>query len=65
MVTVATNADNIPTIKLGDRKLTKRNKAIIHNINLADDNKRLWWIILGLCGVLGCMVALSVFLAVA
>ena len=64
MVTVATNADRIPTIKLGDNKLTKKKKAIIHNINLADDNKRLWWIILGLCGSLGAIAALAVFLAV-
>lgn len=64
MVTVATNANEIPIIKLGDKTPTKRQKAIIHNINLADDNKRLWWIILGLCAALGTVAALALCLVV-
>ena len=64
MVTVATNADNIPIIRLGDKKLTKKQKAVIHNINLADDNKKLWWTVLGLVAALGATLALCIVLLI-
>ena len=65
MVTVATNADEIPTIHLPKKNLKKHGKAIVRNINLADENKKLWWTVLGLVGALGAALALCVVLLIA
>ena len=62
MVSIATNSKELPKITLP--KDVKKQKAIIRNINLADDNKKLWYAVLGLVTVLGAVAALAVFLAV-
>ena len=60
MVTVATNSKKIPTLYMP--KEAKKTKAIVKRIDLASDNKKLLYAILGLTGVLGVMLGLVVFL---
>lgn len=56
MVSVTTNANHIPKIKLGDSKPVSPVK--IEHINLLNENKTLRHIILALAGVLGIMTVL-------
>ena len=60
MVTVATNSKKIPTLHMP--KEAKKTKAIVNRIDLAADNKKLLYEILGLTGVLGVTLGLVVFL---
>ena len=62
LVSVATNAKHIPTIKLGDTKRQKNAPVSIKGINLHSENKKLLYVILGLVGVLGVALGLVVFL---
>ena len=65
MVSVTTNAENIPTIRLGDNKPTTTTPVHIKGINLHDENKTLTKAILALTGCLGVALAAIVWLMVA
>ncbi len=60
MVTVATNSKKIPTLYMP--REAKKTKAIVNRIDLAADNKKLLYVILGLMGLLGVVVGLLFFL---
>ena len=53
MVSVATNAEHIPVIKLGDRSPNKTVPVRVKGITLHGENKKLWPAILA---VTGCLV---------
>lgn len=60
MVTVATNSNQLPTLTLPEA--ARKRKATIRNIDLADDNKRLWRLVYGLSITLGAAMGAVVFL---
>ena len=60
MVTVATISKKIPTLQMP--KNAKKQKAVVNRIDLAADNKKLLYAILGLTGVLAVSLGLVVFL---
>ena len=60
MVTVATNSKKIPTLHMPEN--AKKTKSIVNRIDLAADNKKLLYAILGLTGILGVALGLVVFL---
>jgi len=64
MVTVATNAKNIPKIRLGEEELSKREPVSVRGINLYSQNKKLLAIILALTGCLGVCLGIAVWLAI-
>ena len=60
MITVVTNSKKIPTLQMP--KEAQKKKAIVNRIDLAADNKKLLYVILGLMGLLGVVVGLLFFL---
>lgn len=60
MVTVATNSKEIPKLQMPSA--AQKTKAIVNRIDLAADNKKLLYAIVGLAAALGVAIGLIAFL---
>ena len=62
MVSVTTNSDKIPTLRLPDRVKRGKPDAKVYGVNLIDENKKLWRTIAALASCLGISLAVVVLL---
>tara|TARA_Y100000593_G_scaffold93309_1_gene187738 strand:+ start:3079 stop:3330 length:252 start_codon:yes stop_codon:yes gene_type:complete len=62
MVTVATNSNRIPKLKMPESAQKGKPNAKIYGINLVGENSKLWRIIFALSGCVGVSLAIIAFL---
>jgi hypothetical protein len=62
MVSVTTNSDKIPTLRLPNTAKRDKPNAKVYGVNLIGENKKLWRAVAALAGCLGVSLAVVVLL---